>query len=735
MLRQIHSLPGLLAGLLVVVMAVTGAVLSLDPAIERAGAVVPPVGTRNVAALAEAAVAGHAEVDRIVRAASGSVIVYYFHAGRAAADVIDPVTGEVIGPFAPSGFTRIVTNLHRSLLLGDAGRAAVGVGALAMVVLSVSGGMMLAARLGGWRAVLRPVRGTAIQRVHTELARFAVIGLLLSGLTGCYMSLATFGVLSDGMAADAATPASVNGGPRLPVGTVQALQAVDVNDFRELTFPYANDLTDVYSLTTAQAISHIDAATGVTLTHEPHTTARRIYEVVYWLHTGRGVWPLALVLGLAALMVPVLAGSGGLIWWRRRGARPNIRDNVGANVADTIILVGSEGNATWGFASTLHAALTQAGHKVHAAPMNLLAPSYARAERMVIMTSTYGDGTAPASATCFLSRLSRTTSRVPVAVLGFGDRCFPRFCQFADDVTAALANNDWPELLATRRVDRQSVQDLAQWGTDLGAAMGCPLVLSHVPVRPRTIPLELLERIDYGMEVQAPTAILRFRAQGARTAWSRLFGARLPRFEVGDLVGILAPNTDLPRFYSLASSSSDGVLEICVRKQAGGVCSGFLQALAPGATVEVFIRPNPAFRPNHESTPLILIGAGAGIGPLAGIIRHNRGLRPVHLYWGGRDPASDFLYEEELTNYLADSRLTRLKTVFSRVPGGCYVQERIAKDAAELRDLLRDGAQVMVCGGRGMAVGVARALGAVVEPLGMNLATLRSSGRYLEDVY
>ncbi len=735
MLRQVHSLPGLIAALLVVVMAVTGAVLSLDPAIDRAGAIVPPAGTVNVAALADAAAVRHAEVDRIVRAASGSVIVYYFDDGRPAADVIDPVTGAVIAPHVPSGFTRLVTNLHRSLLLGDTGRAAAGLGALAMVVLAVSGAMMLAVRLGGWRAVLRPVRGSAVQRLHTEIARFAVIGLLLSALTGCYMSLATFGFLSDGMASDAPTPANVNGGARLPVGALQALQTVDLGDFRELIFPYASDLTDVYSLTTAQGISHIDAATGITLTHEPHATARRIYEVIYWLHTGRGIWPLALVLGLAALMVPVLAGSGGLIWWKRRSALPKIRDNAGANLADTIILVGSEGNATWGFAATLHAALTQAGHKVHAAPMNALAPSYARAERMVIMTSTYGDGVAPASASHFLSRLGRTTRRVPVAVLGFGDRCFPRFCQFADDVSAALTANHWPALLATRRIDRQSGQDFTQWGADLGAALGSPLVLSHVPARPRTISLELLDRVDYGAEVQAPTAILRFRAPAARTLWSSLFGVRLPRFEVGDLVGILAPNTDLPRFYSLASSSSDGVLEICVRKQAGGVCSGFLHELALGATVDVFIRPNPAFRPNHGKTPLVLIGAGAGIGPLAGIIRHNRGLRPIHLYWGGRDPASDFLYEDELTNYLADSRLTRLKTAFSRVPGGSYVQERIAKDAGELQDLLRAGAQVMVCGGRGMARGVGSALGSIVEPLGIDLATLKSNGRYLEDVY
>ena len=134
------------------------------------------------------------------------------------------------------------------------------------------------------------------------------------------------------------------------------------------------------------------------------------------------------------------------------------------------------------------------------------------------------------------------------------------------------------------------------------------------------------------------------------------------RFEAGDLVGILPPGSDLPRFYSLASANSDGVLEICVRKHPGGQCSSFLHELEPGGRIEAFIRKNPAFRPARGKAPLILIGAGTGIGPLAGFIRHNTGRRRVHLYWGGRDPASDFLYEDELAKYLADQRLTRLKT-------------------------------------------------------------------------
>ena len=60
---------------------------------------------------------------------------------------------------------------------------------------------------------------------------------------------------------------------------------------------------------------------------------------------------------------------------------------------------------------------------------------------------------------------------------------------------------------------------------------------------------------------------------------------------------------------------------------------------------------------------------------------------------------------------------------------------RLAADAPKLRELIRHGAQVLVCGGRDMADAVTSALGGVVRPLGLDLATLKSDGRYVEDVY
>src|SRR5690606_9184982 len=141
---------------------------------------------------------------------------------------------------------------------------------------------------------------------------------------------------------------------------------------------------------------------------------------------------------------------------QRRRSLPHIGNNSPAATADTILLVGSEGGSTWEFAKTLHAALRQAGHKVHAAPMNALAPAFPKAARMLILTATYGDGTAPTSAGAFLARLAQHKTKLPVAVLGFGDRSFPKFCRFADEVAAALAAKGWPALLETDRIDRQS---------------------------------------------------------------------------------------------------------------------------------------------------------------------------------------------------------------------------------------------------------------------------------------
>ncbi len=735
MIRSLHRWPGLLALALVTVLALSGAALSVFPAAERIAAPQGEAGL-TVATLAARIQARHPGVEQIRRSPTGRITAWWFDGNRAGAGVIDPATGEAVASADPDPRRQWLTNLHRSLFLGDGGRIVAAAGAVAMLLLSLSGAVLVARRAGGWRRWFAPLRGPLAGRVHVEIARIAIIGLVLSSATALWMTAADFELLPDGESAPN-FPAEVSGRTGMALARMPALRQTPVSALRELSFPYPDDPADVFTLRTDRGSGYVDQGTGEMLSWADASGWEQVLETVYMLHTGEGAAVLGLVLGLMALGVPVMGVSGVVLWLGRRRGRPRIRGNEPAGRAETIILVGSEGGSTWGFAATLQAALSRAGQSVHVGAMSDFAPQrYARAERIILLAATYGDGDAPASARGFLERLDAAQPRpeVPIAVLGFGDRSFPAWCAYGRAVAELARARGWSELLPFDTVDRQSPQDFARWGRALGAALGIELELAHQPALPKTATLRLLSRRDYGAEVQAPTAILRF-ALPRRSLWQRLTGVGFARFAAGDLIGIVPQGSAVPRFYSLASSHRDGFIEIVVKRHPGGLCSSQLTALAPGDTVSAFLRRNPGFRPGRGRVPLILIGAGTGIAPLAGFIRANARRRPIHLFFGIRDPRSDFLYDEEIPRWRKEGRLSRLVLAVSRGKRPHYVQDALRGEAAELARLIREGARVMVCGGRGMAQGVAEALAEILAPAGLTPEVLKAEGRYVEDVY
>ena len=262
-------------------------------------------------------------------------------------------------------------------------------------------------------------------------------------------------------------------------------------------------------------------------------------EWIYLLHTGDGAALWGLILGLAALTVPVLSVTGGLIWWRNRQSRPRLAGMVAASVAETVILVGSEGGTTWGFAAALARALQGHGQGVHLAALSSFAPlTYKRAKRIVVMTATWGDGDAPTSAKGALERLATAAplAGVPLVVLGFGDRSFPAFCAYAEAVETAAKAAGWAMPMPLDRIDRQSPQAFARWSRAFGEVIGLPLDITHQPLPPQSTALRLVSRKDYGESVQAPTVILRFAVPKAGL-WHRIAGRGFGRFRAGDLLG------------------------------------------------------------------------------------------------------------------------------------------------------------------------------------------------------
>jgi len=716
-----------------VVLGVSGALLAIDPVQQAWQA---PAAPRDlpVATLVERVTRTVPGAEEIRHLPSGAIVVFSFAGDQPQASYVDPADGRVLGAWQASALPRWVKNLHRSLLLGDAGRwGAAGI-ALTMALLCASALMLLLRRMGGWRRLAARVRGSLAQRIHVVAGRVVLAVLCLTSLTALTMSASTLGLVALDTRAEPDVFSQVTGQPALPAAQLAALQGVAMPDLRKLNIPSASDPQDTWKVTTAQGQGWIDRYSGQMLAWQDATLAQRTYDLAVVLHTGEAAWPWAVVLGCVGASVLLFWLSGVVIWWQARRLAPHITGNAPLAQADVLIYVASEGGSTWAFAQTLLDALSQVGHRVHASALENFQTT-AATRQVFVQAATYGEGQAPAHAGHALAHIARLKAgAVPVTVLGFGDRQFPAFCAFAQALDETLRTQGWPALLPLECIHQQSGQQFARWGIALAQAMGEPLVLEHVPRTPPTTPLTLTARRDYNGGAGPATAILRF-SWPAQTLGERLRGHGLARFAAGDLVGIVPPGSAVPRYYSLASGQEDGFLEICVRQMAGGLCSTHLLGLQLGDSVTAFIRSNPGFALPRTRRPVLLIGAGTGVAPLAGFIRRNDRRTPMHLYFGGRDPARDFYFGPEIQRWLVEGRLTTLHTAFSRVPEGGYVQDALRRDAEQLRDWASQGAIVRVCGGRAMAQGVAEALDAVLAPLQLSVAKLKASERYAEDVF
>ncbi len=731
MIRSLHRWPGLVAALFLIVASLSGAILSVFPVLESVTA--PSVSAMTAAQLVERVQSVHPGLEEITQSATGRITAWYPQDGEIVSAVINPLTGEAIGSPEQSAFQQWTVEIHRSFLMSDAGRLGVAGLSFIMVILSLSGLHLIARRNGGWTKVLSPMRGADSGRLHAEIARVAVAGLIVSSITGLWMSASIFNLLPESVGAE--FPAQVSEQSNFEIAKSPLLLSLPADELRNLKFPTDGDSADVFTVKTTSGEGYIDQGTGETLNWTDASLVERFSSTAQMLHTGKGASILGLVLGFSALGVPVMAWTGTKKWAAGRLKRNTRVTRI--DEADVIIMVGSEGGTSWGFAETLARELEAKGGRVFVQALSAFDPGQWKSAKLAfVFAATYGEGEAPSSAGAFMDKLIalRKAPSAPIAILGFGDRSYPDFCGYARAIATAVEAKGWKQFLTLDTIDRQSPQDFARWGQALSARLKSDLILNHQVAPMKTRSLTLITRRDYGQSVQTPGAILRFKLP-TETLTDRVLGTGFGSFVAGDLLSIVPQGSNLPRLYSLASARKDGFIEICVRKHAGGLCSGQLMDLRVGDTIEAALRENPSFRVKRSKTPLILIGAGTGIGPLAGFIRANAARRPLHLFFGTRDMDSDFYYAQELGAWLIDGRLAQLSTAFSRGSHPHYVQEALQLDADRVAALVRDGASIMVCGGRDMANGVKEILTEILAPDGLSPASLKKDGRYGEDIF
>lgn len=225
-----------------------------------------------------------------------------------------------------------------------------------------------------------------------------------------------------------------------------------------------------------------------------------------------------------------------------------------------------------------------------------------------------------------------------------------------------------------------------------------------------------------------------------------------------EFVSILRKMT--ARLYSIASSMNAHPGEVhltigAVRYQAHGrerkgVCSVLVaERTEEGDTIPVFVQPNKHFHlPESVDKDIIMVGPGTGIAPFRSFIEERavtKATGRTWLFFGDQHAASDFLYEEELTQYLQDGVITKLDTAWSRdTDKKVYVQNKILENSKELFNWLDNGGYFYICGDKDrMAKDVHNTLIEVIAKEGSMsqedaesyLNDLKKEGRYQRDVY
>ncbi|MBS9779530.1 MAG: sulfite reductase flavoprotein subunit alpha [Moraxellaceae bacterium] len=211
----------------------------------------------------------------------------------------------------------------------------------------------------------------------------------------------------------------------------------------------------------------------------------------------------------------------------------------------------------------------------------------------------------------------------------------------------------------------------------------------------------------------------------------------------------------LPRAYSIASCGQQlpDKVRLCVREVAYqladksyvGSASHFLCHAEIGTKIPVYVRANAYFHlPTDKTVPIIMIGAGTGIAPYLGFLANKR-VGESHLFFGERHRDSDFLYQNELENWLKNGHLTALHTAFSRDQAEkIYVQDVLLKEGETVWQLLEKGAEIFVCGSK---ANLAKPIDNVFKQIAQNYGNfsedeakqfiydLVSEGRYHQDLY
>jgi sulfite reductase (NADPH) flavoprotein alpha-component len=412
--------------------------------------------------------------------------------------------------------------------------------------------------------------------------------------------------------------------------------------------------------------------------------------------------------------------------------------------------------------------------------------------RALFVVSTTGEGDAPDSAMRFVEQVMSRSLELPqlsFGLLALGDRDYRNFCAFGHRLDAWLRRCSAKAWFDPVEVDNLDAGALRHWQHQLSAVAGNSSMPDWSAPQYGDWRLHARELLNPGSQGEALYRIVLRPGPGERCDWQAgdiaEVGPQNPDADIEEFLRARALDGALPipcdqteaplaavlrdrlllgvdalagvdardlarllpvlahREYSIASIAADAQIELlvrCMRSRDGrvGVASGWLcQHAALGTRIALRVRPNSGFHVPVDARPMILIGNGSGLAGLRGLLRQRiaQGHHRNWLIFGERNRDCDYLLRDEIEGYLHHGGLQKLDLAFSRDQSErIYVQHRLIAEAAAVRDWVRQGATIYVCGSlRGMAPGVDAALHEILGDAAV--ADMLRDARYRRDVY
>ena len=199
---QVHLWTGIGLGLYIIMISVTGSVLVYRNELNVAATPAPIVSTDPGPRLSDAELSAAVvrlypdyKIQRIARARDldQAVGVWLYRDADAKARLFDPRSGADVGPWKPWGLAVVdwIASLHDNLFAGAVGRTLNLFGAIATVLLAVTGLTIWWPGVARWRRSLVLRRGVGWKRfvwdLHGVIGFWSFAFILVFGLSGIYL--------------------------------------------------------------------------------------------------------------------------------------------------------------------------------------------------------------------------------------------------------------------------------------------------------------------------------------------------------------------------------------------------------------------------------------------------------------------------------------------------------------------------------------------------------------------